>query len=1244
MVWLLVRGVGSRTPYVTIIVTEGESLVLASEHVSGSLSMEAIQAGIGTPNWLLESIKSGERLIVIHPTEASRKQTISKLHSMSEGGIVDSSRHLTIQRLISVLHIDLRLPGIMADDGITFELTHRELSTVASNYGFPLIHSNPEIPWARSRTKRVLSLHKEIFSLENPLLWEEDPCAISCDKALRILESRLGMTHPSRKSRVLLDKLRESEEIPFTLRGITGVIVLDHASSLTEVEIAILRRISCLVNTHQLVNPGSHRLGFHGEYIEDIHPVRKQSDLPKWVPEHKVWIPDSKQGWKSPNLESEIFHLMAESEEQSISAVANILSRVDGDIIVVDGDSENLEKKLTPYLVNQGVRLRGGSTTALSSSAVNRILSILEISRGEEAWSLKRLADMVQQIGLPMNWNILKLKHPENQEWSPKLHIDTMIELARGFHVLGGRGSLQRWLSTLSKATPRFVGDEGHARALEESQWWLSIIARWMHPILSEIDKPVAMQNCVGCVSGKELPLPEPLNNQMEWFNSLLSQIDWHLLLSRDSMESPSIPGLQHFIESISRLTKEVATDFGESFFEVLQNLASNTKIPSRRGTDTGLRILNPSQALGTSCDVLILNRLNSETWSMKSPSVPWLDEKSRMKLGINRPDSGLRKGRHYLRNLLNSSKTVIIVDSSLQDGIELSGPLEEWFRTTSLKETKIDLEKHPFFINSDDWKLETSNRAWAWQTIPKLGLRLVHKVSSMEMLPQGVRTHNSGLLPRDEAQRSGLALVEGRDVTSLPLSKNSILEAAKIEILPDQYQRRRNISHYEEGEIFPFEDSGRMIRTSEYRIIPNRNNIPFARNSSQWPHLGEVKEKKKILGIDPRPIIPPSTQIELLDQRIGLGPLKLNLPKVWSQSRLQAWLFCPRNAWYERHLKLGKEEIVPEDLAANTRGNIIHYVEEAILRAHGLKKDKLPSKAKKLTDGELKNVDAAWQVALETLVAKAPWMKRADGVAAHRCRDLVGVNPSIWKSWLDGEDEIPMSGRLGRMIKSDFELSDCAPLASEWEVRENDYPNVTINLPASPEQEGESRNFKFTGFIDKVDAVIIDYDLQKEAGTVPLDLDTGQHVPVSKLVIIRDIKSVDGPKDDGKDNRHMKGLFDELQLALYARAWELCNPGHRVIGVGVTQVGMETLPWVEIDPDFTELLSGSSVGIVTQHLVNQYRRPGESDQAVSNPFRAWMRERITTANRVIENAKAGKIPCNCSTIDGCSGLKRGGW
>ena len=434
------------------------------------------------------------------------------------------------------------------------------------------------------------------------------------------------------------------------------------------------------------------------------------------------------------------------------------------------------------------------------------------------------------------------------------------------------------------------------------------------------------------------------------------------------------------------------------------------------------------------------------------------------------------------------------------------------------------------------------------------------------------------------------------------------------------------------------------MIRTKDYKFIPNRNNTPLARNSSQWPHLGEIGEKKNILGIDPRPIVPSSTGIKKLDERIGISGVELRLPKVWSQSRLQAWLYCPRKAWFDRHLRLGREENVPEDLAANARGNIVHFVEEAILRAHGLKEGIVPSDPVKFSEGEMGDIASAWQVALKTLVEKAPWMKRADGVAAHRCRDLIGVSPSLWNSWLDGEELIPIGGRLGRMIQSDFELSGCAPLASEWEVSQNGKSNVTIVLPPSPEQDAEEKSFKFTGFIDKVDAVILDYDLEKEAKTVPLDLDLNQNVPVSKLVIIRDIKSMDGASDDGKDNRHLKGIFDELQLALYARAWEVGNPGHRVIGVGVTQVGMDTQPLVEIDPDFFELLSKSPVGLVTQNLVNQYRRPGEEKPAKSNPFRAWMRERITTANRVIENAKAGKIPCNCPTIGSCRSSKRGGW
>ena len=71
-----------------------------------------------------------------------------------------------------------------------------------------------------------------------------------------------------------MEALRESEEAPFTIADVEGVIMLDHPSGISEVEIAILQQLSKFTGMHQLVNPGSHRLGFHGEYIEDIAPIR----------------------------------------------------------------------------------------------------------------------------------------------------------------------------------------------------------------------------------------------------------------------------------------------------------------------------------------------------------------------------------------------------------------------------------------------------------------------------------------------------------------------------------------------------------------------------------------------------------------------------------------------------------------------------------------------------------------------------------------------------------------------------------------------------------------------------------------------------------------------------------------------------------------------------------------------------------------------------------------------------------
>ena len=139
------------------------------------LSMEAVPAGQAMPDWLISSLVEGKRLMVIHPSEQCRKQSIERLHALGAGKSIDPSHHVTINRLISILHVDLRLPVLLSDDGILFEKTHRALSAEASGESFSGLLSNPKHKWSRSRTRRLLSLYKELTKLKRPWDWEEDP-------------------------------------------------------------------------------------------------------------------------------------------------------------------------------------------------------------------------------------------------------------------------------------------------------------------------------------------------------------------------------------------------------------------------------------------------------------------------------------------------------------------------------------------------------------------------------------------------------------------------------------------------------------------------------------------------------------------------------------------------------------------------------------------------------------------------------------------------------------------------------------------------------------------------------------------------------------------------------------------------------------------------------------------------------------------------------------------------------------
>ena len=1223
-------------------------MMTETRQYSTGLSMEAVPAGQSMPDWLVDALLHGRRLMVIHPSEESRKQNIELLYNYGDGKSIDTTHHLTVKRLVGILHLDLRLPALMEDDGILFEKTHKALALTAKDHGFPLLQANPQNRWSRSRSRRILSLHKELVKLKRPWDWEEDPGAKSCDKVLRGMEKEMQATHPSMLDRAVWNALKESQDAPFTISDVEGVIMLDHPPGLSEVVLAILQELSRFTGLHQLVNPGSHRLGFHGEYIEDISPVRNNNSLAKWIPEHEVWAAESSPGWLTSigaNRDSNIYHFMCELQSHAPPALANMLTHLVGDVLIVSGDAESLKKSLKPHLDAMGHKLSSPSVKVSDSSAVARIQSFVNLSRGEEAWSLSRLNDVWSQIELPMSWPILELQHPSEQEWKPKLHSSILSEIARGFHLLGGRGALRRWTSILSQATPRAgVDPVRRSRELEECQWWLACIANWMQPILSLEDQESIPQSIVGCSSGEVLPIPQQPSDAVSWMNSCIEQINWDILASRDQVSANTIPGLQHLMASISKLQEENIEINSEDFSEIIESLASQTDIPSMRAGDKGIKILEPSQAFGLQAENLILCGLDSENWSMKPSQIPWLDEANRMKIGLHRPDEALRQGRHILRHLLNSGKEIIIIDASLEEGVELAGPLDEWFSDINREGGLAKMHLAPPFIDNSSWNPNTPDRAWEWKTISGETV-LVFRVNSMETTEGRVRTHRSGDLNRDYVQRAGLSTLESRRPTMAPLNPVSLLSAAEVEILADQFSRRRIGEELEAGEVLQFTEAPNRIKSIDIKLVPTKSKPANARQSEVWPHLGIMGDKGLGIPIDPRPILPPSTMIESLDAITGRTENILTLPSVWSQGRLQSWLECPRKAWFQRHMYLGKDDNLREDLAATARGDIVHQIEEAILRAHGLEEGTIPAAPVALQSGPI-DLDLAWLIALQTLEEKAPWMRREDGISAHRCRDLIGVSPGRWKEWIESRTPIELGGRVGRMLQSDFTLTDVAPIASEWELESHGRKRVELGLP-----EG-GKTFNLRGRVDRVDQLLLEgHENSGVTEIIPLDFELDKSPKSNRLVIIRDLKSVDGAKDNGGDERHLKAIFNELQLALYARAWEIANPGDRVIGVGATQVGIDTHPYLEIDPEFILQCENLEIGSVGGHTHHHYRLPGDSKDETSNPFRAWMRERITTAIRVIENAAAGNIhpepseSCKyCPITDSCPSALRGGW
>ena len=175
-----------------------------SNHTQVPITKEAIPHGLAVPQWLEDGIQteSGKDILIIHSNDNSRT---SLLQQLSMNGVpADTTRHVTIQRLVASLHLDLRLPGILENDATLFSLIHEECVKAAKNNQFPLMHSGEYGAWTTFKSERLLQLHRVLSEVRDPKAWQDDPGAQDLVGILGLIEDKLGGSHPDLVKRRLV--------------------------------------------------------------------------------------------------------------------------------------------------------------------------------------------------------------------------------------------------------------------------------------------------------------------------------------------------------------------------------------------------------------------------------------------------------------------------------------------------------------------------------------------------------------------------------------------------------------------------------------------------------------------------------------------------------------------------------------------------------------------------------------------------------------------------------------------------------------------------------------------------------------------------------------------------------------------------------------------------------------------------------------------------------------------------------
>ncbi|HIA40030.1 MAG TPA: hypothetical protein EYN88_04010, partial [Candidatus Poseidoniales archaeon] len=1337
-----------------------------------AISMEHIPTGVGLPEWLLTHFTQSphdrptspqSRLMVIHATDAARRQSVDEIGRAQPAGL-DPSQLQTIERLIEAVHVDLRLPRMLADDGTTSLLVHAACQRAAADFAFPVIHPIADRVWPHSKSERLSQLHSALAEESPDYSWDSDPGVVEFSKVLGNLESEVERLHPDRRLAHVVAELNhwaDAGQTPFTLGNIDGIVALDLPPSLSWLRRQFLIALARFVPLHQVGHGGKFRLGEHGAWLFDIEVCKSAESLPEVFVDlaGPAGETGQRQPWRAPEQmpwhmeggaygKSSVHWVNLGRAGHDFDAALALLDSFEshaattGDsVIIADAGLASRHSNWVEALAERAHTISAPPQPLRANPAIHWVMALANLAHGEEAWSMQSLRALAVQKTLPFvaDW----LSGGEHSDVAggaggaggrPKFrahgHARVLEDVARSFHILGGAGALTRWLHALDiwRPDPLMVGADKVLLALEETQWWLRNLAEFIRPLLSEEDVEALDEFGLmkGAVSEGTLPLIEftpSLRDGEAWLSALLGAIDWEgLVAGGGSAGGGSVAGLQRLMELSQRGREMLAAAGyagqmnGRGWVEELSMMVAESSLPEKR-SESAVELLTPSSALGCKADLVIICGLSSDEWSVSSAKVPWLDVEARQELGILRPDAPLCDARHFLRHLLNAGRTVVVLDPSSDPDNQPCAPLAEWLANLTVAE-RTALAEPPEFISSDDWDDGEHARRWDMELDEKTqNSYLTPRPAAVTITADGVRSDINGTRLRHSRQNTGLALVEGRTAESSPLSASALAIGWDEQMMHDRYSREPQTPDLHK--LWVDNDAHHRLVTMERQKLEPGKEWPATRKklrvADKWPALtGRPGPRTIIPCVDPRPLKPYSLKIPNYDKRHGEdGDLTLK-PQIWSASRLNTWMECPRKGWLERHLRATADEELREDLDARTRGtlyhdSLAHLICEKLDFAVGIVRD-LPSNRKK-TNLAKTSVDKQHLMSdlVGIVLGSAPWLGRGDAVAAQRRRDLLSMTIEEVESFIVKPRKMPLDGSIGRLLAAELELNESCIIALEAPLEQGDDDHVTISVPLSPDdkaavkaaaksaksakavkavkavkdeaevvakdadeatagakesamlppilgvvvsKDGEPDmtgkatvktaastsetvasdlgSLKVRGRIDRVEILWNNagkgwLDKDGEAETCPLDLDSDEEWTAKRYVVIRDLKTVKGPDSGDRGKRHRKSLFEEVQLALYARAWELMNPGDRVVGVGITEAGETVSNYVEFDSSVSDLVNTEGLGEMTNFSSLLFRRPGEGADPKSNPFRAWMRQRLSVAVAVAKAAEAGE-------------------